>query len=441
MRSATRCAPSGASTASRRASEQIAAWISQSALRSLPANPRIVVSGNHALPWHTLGLIDEALDSYRLWVLNAPPGVPDREGVTLETSFVGPGMRKSPRLSYVPSRLSMVPTLFGTRLPPDAVVLHTTPPRDGKVSLGARGQRAAGRGRGGPARTVAWSSRRPTARCPGRTATRVLDLDLVDVLVEADGPMPHAPVSIVDEDSATIGRLVAERVTDGATLQAGIGAVPDATMHGLVGPSRARGSGPRCSPTACSPSSGPAPSTATVPLTASFLFGSPELLAWVDDNERVEMLRTEVTNSPALIARNPAMISVNTALQVDLFAQANASRINARIHSGFGGQTDFIVGAMHSLGGQAFIALRSWHPKADCSTIVPLVDEPVTSFQMTAVVTEQGMAEIYGQRPARAGPAADRERRPPERPRGAVGGGGGAGPPPRAVDASLGLPA
>jgi acyl-CoA hydrolase len=133
-----------------------------------------------------------------------------------------------------------------------------------------------------------------------------------------------------------------------------------------------------------------------VPVTASFLFGSPELLEWVDGNDRVEMRRTEVTNSPALIARNPGMTSVNTALQVDLFAQANASRINARIHSGFGGQTDFIVGAMHSQGGQAFIALRSWHPKADCSTIVPLVDEPVTSFQMTSVVTEQGAAEIYG---------------------------------------------
>jgi acyl-CoA hydrolase len=90
------------------------------------------------------------------------------------------------------------------------------------------------------------------------------------------------------------------------------------------------------------------------------------------------------------------MTSVNTALQVDLFAQANASRINARIHSGFGGQTDFIVGALHSKGGQAIMALRSWHPKANCSTIVPLVDEPVTSFQPSAVITEQGVAQIYG---------------------------------------------
>jgi len=90
------------------------------------------------------------------------------------------------------------------------------------------------------------------------------------------------------------------------------------------------------------------------------------------------------------------MTSVNTALQVDLFAQANASRIATRIYSGFGGQTDFIVGALQSPGGQALMALRSWHPKALVSTIVPLVDEPVTSFQPSAVVTEQGTAEIWG---------------------------------------------
>jgi acyl-CoA hydrolase len=90
------------------------------------------------------------------------------------------------------------------------------------------------------------------------------------------------------------------------------------------------------------------------------------------------------------------MVSVNAALQVDLFGQANASRISNRIYSGFGGQTDFVVGALHSKGGQALIAMRSWHPKADVSTIVPLVDEPVTSFQHSAVVTENGVAPIWG---------------------------------------------
>ena len=364
------------------------------ALAALPPNPRVVVTGNHATPWHTLGLVEDALDEYRLWALNGQPGLPDRDGVTLETSFVGPGQRRSPRLSYLPSRLSMVPKLFGTALPPDLVVLHTSRPRDGKVSLGVEvnvlpAAIESARRHGGL--VVA----QVNDRMPWTYGDALLDLDLVDVLVEADAPLPSAPVSVIDADSARIGALVADRVTDGSTLQAGIGAVPDATLHGLTSRSGLRVWTEMFSDSIFALEKVGALDR-TVPITASFLFGSPELLDWADDNERIVMRRTEVTNSPARIAQNQRMVSVNTALQVDLFGQANASRINARIHSGFGGQTDFFVGAMHSEGGQAFIAMRSWHPKADTSTIVPLVDEPVTSFQMTAVVTEQGVAELYG---------------------------------------------
>ena len=100
------------------------------------------------------------------------------------------------------------------------------------------------------------------------------------------------------------------------------------------------------------------------PVTASFCFGSDELYDWVNGNGRIRMLRTEKTNDPGLIASHPSLVSVNSALEVDLFAQANASRIGARVSSGFGGQTDFIVGALHSTGGQAIIALPSWHPRA-----------------------------------------------------------------------------
>ncbi len=126
------------------------------------------------------------------------------------------------------------------------------------------------------------------------------------------------------------------------------------------------------------------------------MFGSQELYEWIDRNKWVRMLRTERTNDPAQIARQARMTSVNGALQVDLFDQVNASRVRGRIYSGFGGQTDFIVGALHSPGGQSFIALRSWHPKANVSTIVPLLDEPVTSFQQSAIVTEHGVAELFG---------------------------------------------
>ena len=365
-----------------------------SALASLPPNPRVVVTGNHATPWHTVKLVDDALAEYRLWALNGQPQLPDRDGVVLETSFVGPGQRRSPRLSYVPSRLSMVPSLFGKQLPPDAVVLHTTRPRDGRVSLGVEvnvlpAAIEAVRRNGGI--VIAQTN----ANMPWTFGDALVDLDLIDVLIDADEPMPVAPVSSIDESSAKIGELVAARVSDGSTLQAGIGAVPDATMHGLTNRTGLRVWTEMFSDSVLALEKIGALDR-NIPISASFLFGSPELLAWVDGNERVEMVRTEVTNSPARIARNPQMVSVNTALQVDLFGQANASRINARIHSGFGGQTDFIVGAMHSAGGQAFIALRSWHPKANCSTVVPMVDEPITSFQMSAIVTEQGLATVFG---------------------------------------------
>jgi len=133
-----------------------------------------------------------------------------------------------------------------------------------------------------------------------------------------------------------------------------------------------------------------------VPITSSFAFGSHELYDWAHRNDRVRMLRTEKTNDPGLIARKPNMVSVNSALQVDLFAQANASRVRGVIYSGFGGQTDFVVGALHSPGGRAVIALPSWHPRADVSTVIPRLAGPVTSFQHSFIVSEQGTAAIWG---------------------------------------------
>ncbi|HEU5027845.1 MAG TPA: acetyl-CoA hydrolase/transferase C-terminal domain-containing protein, partial [Spirillospora sp.] len=121
-----------------------------------------------------------------------------------------------------------------------------------------------------------------------------------------------------------------------------------------------------------------------------------ELYDWADRNDRIRMLRTEKTNDPALIARRPRMVSLNSALQVDLFAQANASRVRGTIYSGFGGQTDFVVGALHSPGGHAIIALPSWHPRADVSTVIARLAGPVTSFQHSYIVSEQGTATVWG---------------------------------------------
>jgi acyl-CoA hydrolase len=363
-------------------------------LAALPPDPRVVASGNGAAPFAVLNILDLHVHAYRLFMLNAHPGISTRPEVVHETPFVGPAMRRSPTLAYVPARLSLVPRLFATTLPPDVVCITVAPPFEGKLSLGTEvnvlpAAIAACRARGGL--VIAQVNR----EMPWTYGDGVLDPDDIDYAYEADEQLAEPTTPAPDDAARRIGELVAARIGDGATLQLGIGMVPDATLPGLAERRGLRVWSEMFSDGVLAlDDAGALDPQAT--LTASFLYGSPKLNAWVDRNPRVQVLRTETTNAPARIAANRAMTSINTALQVDLFGQANASRIQARIHSGFGGQTDFIVGALHSTGGQALMALRSWHPKADVSTIVALVDEPVTSFQHTAVVTEQGVAEVFG---------------------------------------------
>src|SRR5665811_931671 len=84
------------------------------------------------------------------------------------------------------------------------------------------------------------------------------------------------------------------------------------------------------------------------PVTCSFLFGSPELYEWANANPRLLMRRPDVVNDPARIEARGAMTAINAAIQIDLYAQANATYVNGRIYSGFGGQPDFVAGALHS---------------------------------------------------------------------------------------------
>lgn len=364
------------------------------AVAALGNQPRIVISGNHATPAALMTALAAEVPAFRLWALNAQSGMPDRDGITLETCFVGSGMRKSPRLRYIPARLSLVPVLFRQRLRPDVVVVHTSRVVDGKVSLGAEVNvlpAAIEQCRAVGGLLIA----QVNPHMPYTFGDGEYAVDDFDYLVEVDEPLADLSPPVIDDVSASIGERVAGLVPDGATLQLGIGAVPDAALPGAA---RRRGLkiwSEMVSDGVLTLLAEGALDEAE-PVVASFVFGSRRLYEWVDRNPAVQLLRTETTNDPARIAARPQMVSVNAALQVDLFGQANASRIGSRIYSGFGGQTDFVVGALHSPGGKALIAMRSWHPKADVSTIVPLVDEPVTSFQHSAVITENGTAAIWG---------------------------------------------
>ncbi len=328
-------------------------------------------------------------------MLAAQAPLPSREGVIFETPFVGPGMRDAGnRLDYLPMRLSLVPRLFATLRPPDVVLLHTSTPRAGKVSLGIEVNVLAAavehvRARGG----LVVAQLNP--RMPYTLGDGELDEELIDLAVEVDEPLASPRAGETHEHAESIAALVAELVEDGATLQLGIGQVPDATLRALARRRRLAIWSEMISDGVLALERDGALDPARE-LVCSFLFGSPELYEWVDANARVRMRRTEVTNDPSRIAAHARMVSVNTALQVDLHDQAGASHIGGRLYSGFGGQPDFVEGALHSPGGHAVIALRSWHEPSDSSTIVARLSDPVTSFQHSAIVTEHGRAEIFG---------------------------------------------
>ncbi len=278
-------------------------------LAQLPGRPRVVASGNAAIPWVGLRAVDDALAEYTLHVLNAPPGVPDRPGVTAETCFVGSGMRHTRAWPTSPAgcrwcRCSCSDDPRRRRAPAlrAAARRHVARHRGQRAAGGDRGFRA----RGGLViaqvndacptlrrRAVHRRRRRPRGR--GRR-------------VRCRGAAPAA----VDELPLASASWWPARVADGATLQLGIGAVPDATLAALTERRELRVWTEMFSDGVLALERAGAIDR-DVPLTASFLFGSQELYDWVDGNPRVRMLRTETDNDPA---RSPgsAMTSVNTAL-------------------------------------------------------------------------------------------------------------------------------
>jgi acyl-CoA hydrolase len=358
------------------------------------AEPRAVVSGNFATPRRLVGLFDAAVERYRVFALNAQVGIPARPGVIQETPFVGPAMRDLPTLDYLPMRLSLVPRLFGAARPPDQVLVHTSTPRAGKVSLGtevnilpAALERA--RARGGL--VVA----QVNPRMPYTLGDGEIDVDAIDLAIEVEEELPSPVRRPIGDVTAAIGAGVATLVEDGSTIQVGIGEIPDAVLASLAH-LRDIGVWSEAISDGILELERAGVLDQDRQIVTTFLFGSPDLYAFVDGNPRVRMLRTETVNDPVTVASHPMMCSLNTALQVDLADQANASFVRGRIYSGFGGQPDFVVGALHSDGGHAVIALPSWHAKSATSTIVDRLAEPVTSFQHSAVVTEQGRALLFG---------------------------------------------
>jgi acyl-CoA hydrolase len=232
-----------------------------------------------------------------------------------------------------------------------------------------------------------------------------LHLDQVVGYTESDYPLVEVPPPPASGRDRVIAALVAERVPDGATIQAGIGAIPNAIL-GLLHDRRDLGLHTELFSDGVMDlfESGALTGTRKVTrpgkLVATFALGTKRLYDFLHDNAAVELLPVDWVNDPRIIGRERCFVSINATIEVDLIGQCNSEMIAGRYHSGSGGQTDFARGAMYSEGGMGFVVLHSTTKDESVSRIVSHLcpGAPVTTMKNTVdhVVTEYGVAELRG---------------------------------------------
>jgi acyl-CoA hydrolase len=344
-----------------------------------------------------------------------------RRGVTLLSGFFGPverGLRASGHdVRFVPADFRRFGRFARTLSPRVMATLAAPPDAEGRMSLalhaGAMVDELHRAGRD-PDRLliVEINPRLPrTLGLPPEHAHR-LELDEVDVVVESSADpfyLPNGPPSDVER---SIAEHVARFVPDGATLQTGIGGIPNQIVDLLAeGPGGDYGIHTEMFTTGLMKlhETGKVSNRKGVYdglSICTFAAGSPELYQWLDGQEAVRFLPVDLVNDPSVIARNRSMISINGALSIDLAGQIAADTVNGRQYSGIGGHEDFVSGAGLAEGGHSLVCLpstarvRSEGREDPLSRIVPtfpagaIVTTP--RHQVDVVVTEFGAAELAG---------------------------------------------
>jgi len=319
--------------------------------------------------------------------------------------FIGANVRDavaSGAADYTPVFLSEIPGLFRSRrLRVDVALISTTAPdAHGWCSLGVSVDVV--KAAVDCAAVVIAEVNPNMPRTHGAGFVHARDIDW---FVPTTAPVLELPAVASDAASTRIGEYCASLVADGATIQLGIGKIPDAVARALrdkhdlglhtemlsesvIGLIEAGSL--NCRRKTLYPGKA----------VTTFCMGSRRLYDVVDDNPFFLFLPTEVVNDPAVIAQNERLISINSALQVDLTGQVCADSIGTRFYSGIGGQVDFIRGAARSRGGRSIIALPSTVKGGAVSRIVPTLTEGAgvvtTRADVDTVITEYGIAELKG---------------------------------------------
>lgn len=318
--------------------------------------------------------------------------------------FVGPNIRKSIQHghgSYIPVFLSEIPRLFSSgTLPIDVALISVSPPDEhGYCSLGPSIDVSLAAVLA--AKTVIAQVNKFIPRTHG---DGLIHVGNINHLVKHNEPIPEVVSGDLSKAELAIGRNIAELVEDGATLQMGIGNIPNAVLASL-GNHKDLGIHTEMFSDGVLPLvqkgviTGKNKKKHPGKIISSFVMGSREVYDFIDDNPLVNMLSSEYVNDIRVISKNPKVTAINSAIEVDLTGQVCADSIGHRIYSGVGGQMDFIRGASLSEGGKPIIALPSTTKHGE-SKIVPVLKSGAgvvtTRAHVHYVVTEYGVANLYG---------------------------------------------
>jgi len=385
------------------------------AVKAVKSGDRIFLTGNCSVPQELM----EALVSYApelenveichaLTIGSSDYVAPEMEGhLRANSLFIGPNVRgavQEGRADFTPVLLSEFTLLFKKGvLPLDIAFVQLSPPDEhGFCSYGI--ETGLTKSPAEAAKIIIAEVNENMPRCLGDSFIHV---SRIDYIVPVRYPLLELPMTEggLSDVHVKIGEYIADLIPDGATMQMGIGAIPDAVLNFLkskrdLGIHTELFSDSVIDLVEAGVITNARKTLHPGKITAGFMLGTKRLYGWVHDNPLIELHRTEYVNDPFVIAQNYRQVAINSAIEVDLTGQVCADSIGPKLYSGVGGQLDFIYGASRSEGGVPIIALPATAKGGTLSRIVPMLKRGagvVTSrYHVHYVVTEHGVADLYG---------------------------------------------
>ncbi len=387
----------------------------EEAVKHITSGQRVFLTGNCSVPQKLLaalvrraraGEVENVEIVQVLTVGDADYVSPDLEGkLRVNTLFISANVRRAVhegRADFTPIFLSEIPDLFRSgELPLDVALVHVSPPDEhGFCSFGVEV---------GITKPAAESAKVVIAevndRMPRALGDSFIHVSKIDHFVPVSYPLPELPQGSPGEVQMRIAQHIADLIPDGATLQLGIGGIPDAVLLYLrdkkdLGIHTEMFSDGVVTLVEAGVITNERKSIHRGKIIVGFVLGTQRLYDFVDNNAMVEFHPTDYVNDPFVIAQNDNMVAINSAIEVDLTGQVCADSIGPKFYSGVGGQVDFIRGAARSKGGKPIIALPSTAKGGTISRIVatlkPGAGVTTTRNDVHYVVTEYGVAYLHG---------------------------------------------